>query len=79
MQAMTSHICTELSKPNDKIRELGYNIIKFHDWAKEQLAALAARGETTTNLMVNLFTGYEAGSLVPTLLVRKVSARRARL
>jgi hypothetical protein len=59
-QATTSHIRTELTKTDAKIKELGYDIIKFNDWAKEQLAALAARGETTTDLMVNLFKGYEA-------------------
>jgi hypothetical protein len=59
-QAMTSDICTKLTKTDAKIKELGYDIIKFNDWAKEQLATLAAHGETTTNLMVDLFKGYEA-------------------
>lgn len=59
-QATTSHIRTELTKTDAKIKELNYDIIKFNDWTKEQLAALAARGETTTDLMVNLFKGYEA-------------------
>jgi hypothetical protein len=59
-QATTSHIRTQLTKTDVKIKELNFDIIKFNDWAKEQLAALAARGETTTDLMVNLFKGYEA-------------------
>jgi hypothetical protein len=42
-QATTSHIRTQLTKTDVKIKELNFDIIKFNDWAKEQLAALAAR------------------------------------
>jgi hypothetical protein len=59
-QATTSHIRTELTKTDIKIKALNFDIIKFNDWTKDQLAALHARGETTTDLLVNLFKGYEA-------------------
>jgi hypothetical protein len=60
-QATTSHIRTELTKTDVKIKALNFDIIKFNDWTKNQLAALhAPRGETTTDLLVNLFKGYEA-------------------
>jgi hypothetical protein len=38
-QATMSHIWTQLTKMDMKIKELNFDIIKSNDWAKEQLAA----------------------------------------
>jgi hypothetical protein len=38
---------------------LGSDISKFNAYVKTQVIALEARGETTTNLLVNVFKGYE--------------------
>jgi hypothetical protein len=58
-QATTAHIRTQLTKTDEKIVELQFNILKFNDWVNEQVAGLEARGETTSDLLVNLFKGYD--------------------
>jgi hypothetical protein len=58
-QATTAHIRTQLTKTDDKIVELQFNILKFNDWVNKQVAGLEARGETTSDLLVNLFKGYD--------------------
>jgi hypothetical protein len=57
--ATTSHIRTELTKSDEKMIELNFDIEKFNDWVNDQVAQLAARGAQTTDLMENLFKGYE--------------------
>jgi hypothetical protein len=57
--ATTSHIRTELTKSDEKMIELNFDIEKFNDWITDQVAQLAARGAQTTDLMENLFKGYE--------------------
>jgi hypothetical protein len=60
MQATTAHIRTQqLTKTHEKIVELQFNILKFNNWVNEQVAGLKARGETTSDLLVNLFMGYD--------------------
>jgi hypothetical protein len=57
--ATTSHIRTELTKSDEKMIELNFDIEKFNDWVNDQVEQLAARGAQTTDLMENLFKGYE--------------------
>jgi hypothetical protein len=59
-QATSAFIRTELTRMDSKIASLNFDIKKFNAWVKGQVAALAARGETTSDLIVNLFKGYEA-------------------
>jgi hypothetical protein len=59
-QATSAFIRTELTRMDTKITSLNFDIKKFNGWVKGQVAALAARGETTSDLIVNLFKGYEA-------------------
>jgi hypothetical protein len=59
-QATSAFIRTELTRMDTKIASLNYDIKKFNAWVKGQVSALAARGETTSDLIVNLFKGYEA-------------------
>jgi hypothetical protein len=57
--ATTSHIRTELTKSDEKMIELNFDIEKFNDWVNDQVTQLVARGAQTTDLMENLFKGYE--------------------
>ena len=41
---------------------IGRDITKFNAYVKLQVDTLAARGETTTDLLTNLFKGYLAAS-----------------
>jgi hypothetical protein len=59
-QATSAFICTELTCTDSKNAPFNYNIKKFNAWVKVQVSALAARGETTSDLIMNLFKGYEA-------------------
>jgi hypothetical protein len=59
-QATSAFIRTELTRTDSKIASFNYDIKKFNAWVKGQVSALAARGETTSDLIVNLFKGYEA-------------------
>jgi hypothetical protein len=59
-QATSAFIRTELTRMDEKIRSFQYDVKKFNTWVKGQVSALAARGETTSDLIVNLFKGYEA-------------------
>jgi hypothetical protein len=59
-QATSAFICTKLTCMDEKIRDFQYDIKKFNTWVKGQFSALAARGKTTSDLIVNLFKGYEA-------------------
>jgi hypothetical protein len=59
-QATSAFIRTELTRMDEKIRDFQYDVKKFNTWVKGQVSALAARGETTSDLIVNLFKGYEA-------------------
>jgi hypothetical protein len=61
-RATASHIRSSLSKLSAKIAELDYDIEKFNEYVKLQRSALLARGEQSTDLLVNIF---EALGTVP--------------
>jgi hypothetical protein len=54
-----SFIRTALSSLDTKMMALDSDISKFNAYVKTQVIALEARGETTTDLLVNVFKGYE--------------------
>jgi hypothetical protein len=58
-RATVSFIRTALSSLDTKIMALDSDISKFNAYVKTQVIALEARGETTTDLLVNVFKGYE--------------------
>ena len=45
-----------------KMQSLGSDIEQFNQFVKGQCAGLSAHGETTTDLIVNLFKAYESAS-----------------
>jgi hypothetical protein len=61
-RATASHIHSSLSKLSAKITELDYNIGEFNNYVKLQRSTLLARGEQSTDLLVNIF---EALGTVP--------------
>ena len=60
--ATTSMIRTKLSNLDTYIGQVGNDINKFNKYVQTLLEALNARGETTTDLLTNLFIGYAACS-----------------
>ena len=58
-RATVSFICTALSSLDTKMMALDSDISKFNAYVKTQVIALEARGETTSDLLVNVFKGYE--------------------
>ena len=58
-RATVSFIGTALSSLDTKMVALDSDISKFNAYVKTQVIALEARGETTTDLLVNVFKGYE--------------------
>jgi hypothetical protein len=54
-----SFIRTALSSHDTKMMALDSDISKFNAYVKTQVIGLEARGETTTDLIVNVFKGYE--------------------
>ena len=56
--ATVCHIRFALGKLDEKMLELDSNIPAFNLYVKNQVRALEARGETTQDLIVNLFKGY---------------------
>jgi hypothetical protein len=58
-RATVSFIRTALSSLDTKMMALDSNISKFNAYVKTQVIALEARGETTTDLLLNIFKGYE--------------------
>jgi hypothetical protein len=59
-RATVSFIRTALSSLDNKMMTLDSDISKFNAYVKTQVIALEARGETTTDLLVNVFKGYES-------------------
>jgi hypothetical protein len=60
--ATTSMIRTKLTNLDTYIGQVGNDIGKFDKYVQNLLEALNARGETTTDLLTNLFKGYAACS-----------------
>jgi hypothetical protein len=58
-KATVSFIRTALSSLDTKMMALDSDISKCNAYVKTQVIALEARGETTTDLLVNAFKGYE--------------------
>ena len=61
-RATVSHIRTNLTNLDDYFQSNRSNIQKFNHYVKGQRSALAARGEQTQDLLVNLFKAYEKAS-----------------
>jgi hypothetical protein len=60
--ATTSMIRTQLSNLETYIGQVGNDVNKFNKHVQTLLEALNARGETTSDLLTNLFKGYAACS-----------------
>jgi hypothetical protein len=58
--ATVSFIHISLTQLDTKMIELDSNIESFNFYVKTQIQSLLARGETTSNLLINLFKGYKA-------------------
>ncbi|GAX10178.1 hypothetical protein FisN_3Lu402 [Fistulifera solaris] len=60
--ATVTHIRTQLSSLDQYLPKIQLNITKMNQQVKQLLEGLAARGETTNDLLANLFKGYKAAS-----------------
>ena len=60
--ATASLIRTQLARLDSYISDVGNDITKFNAHVKLLMQGLRARGETSTDLLVNLFTGYKSAS-----------------
>jgi hypothetical protein len=60
--ATTSHILTQLGRIDKIVTDLNSNIVKVNEKVKALVEELAARGETTSHLLNNLFEGYKVAS-----------------
>ena len=60
--ATTRHIREKLGSLYEYLASVGYDIVKMNDYTKGLLLSLKARGETTEDLIANLFKAYK---LVP--------------
>ena len=60
--ATTTVIRTKLSSLDTFINTIGCDITKFNAHIQLLLEGLSARGETTNNLLINLFKGYKAAT-----------------
>jgi hypothetical protein len=58
-RATISFICTSLTKLDTKMVELDSDIESFDFYVKAQIESLSARGETSSDLLINLFKGYK--------------------
>lgn len=56
--ATTASIWNKLNQLDEYLPTVGYNITKFNGYVKLLVDSLAARGETTQDLLINLFKGY---------------------
>ena len=57
--ATTSHIRKELSDLDLYLPQIGYDVTKLNEHVKRLIENLQARGESTYDLLVNLFKAYE--------------------
>ena len=60
--ATTTAIRNKMSNLDDYIATIGQDITKFNAYVKSLVTSLEARGETSTDLLSNLFKGYKACS-----------------
>ena len=61
-RATVSFIRTALTQLDAKMIELNSNVIEFNLYVTAQVQALAHRGETTDDLLINLFKGYRVAN-----------------
>ena len=61
-RATVTYIRTSLTKLDDKMTELDSNIESFNFFVKAQVKSLAARGESSSDLLINLFSGYKVAN-----------------
>jgi hypothetical protein len=61
-RATVSFIRTSLTQLDAKMIELDSNIKTFNQYVKAQIQSLTARGETSSDLLINLFKGYRAAN-----------------
>jgi hypothetical protein len=59
-RATVSVVRNNLTRLDTKVVELEDNITSLNEFVKSQMAILRARGETTNDLLTNLFKGYRA-------------------
>jgi hypothetical protein len=60
--ATSSSIRTKLSSLDNYIGEIGSDITKFNQYVMVLIDGLRARGETSTDILTNLFKGYAAAT-----------------
>jgi hypothetical protein len=60
--ATTSSIRTKLSRLDTYIVTIASNLTKFNGYVRFLIDSLAARGETSNDLLTNLFKGYAAAT-----------------
>jgi hypothetical protein len=58
-RATVLHLRSKLSSLDTYIHSIDYDIPKFHGYVKDLLDSLRARGETTQDLLANLFKAYK--------------------
>jgi hypothetical protein len=58
-RATVSHIRTSLTQLDTKMLDLDSNIELFNQYVKAQIKSLSARGETSSDLLINLLKGYK--------------------
>jgi hypothetical protein len=58
-RATVTFICEALSQLDVTMSGLDSNITKFNVYVKSQVISLEARGESTNDLLINLFKGYQ--------------------
>jgi len=61
-RSTVSCIQRNLSELDDYMTSVDNNVKTFNELVRLQLDALTARGESSSNVMVNLFKGYLAAS-----------------
>jgi hypothetical protein len=61
-RATVRHIRDKLSSLDTYLPTIGYDIVKFNTYVKDLLDSLYARGETTHDLLANLFKAYKVAS-----------------
>jgi hypothetical protein len=58
-RATVSFICTSLTKLDKNMFELDSNVDAFNVYVKLQLKNISAKGDTSNDLLINLFKGYK--------------------
>jgi len=61
-RATVRHIRGKLSSMDQYLPTIGYDIIKFNTYVKDLIDSLNARGETTQDLLANVFKAYKVAS-----------------